>query len=336
MRTETRTWRRRKRLEREGVTAALLLVLPAVATLIIFRVYPLVLAAILSFERWDGITPPQWAGLQNYDALVHDQLLLTGVRNNLLILVVLEASTVFSYLIAVALHARMPGARIFRALFLLPAVLSPYVIGVFWDQILDYQGPLNRILRDVGLPQFALVWLAGQLSSKIWLMAIVVWSVFGIGVVLFLAAFATLDPDLTDAARVDGASPLQAQRHVVLPQVSRVYALWAIVIVITDFTGLTPLIIALTNGGPGNATMEVGLRLYEAAFSDGNYGYASAIGIATLVAVAVIIFALWLLVRLWMARDRVQSLLARAFVHTARGNAAEADIRAVFRSGQRW
>ena len=98
---------------------------------------------------------------------------------------------------------------------------------------------------------------------------------------------------------MDGASPVQTQRHVIVPQMSRIYALWAIVIVITSFTGLTPLIIALTNGGPGNATMEVGLRLYQAAFSDGQYGYASAIGLATLAVVAIVIGVFLAGTRLW-------------------------------------
>ena len=286
-----------------------MLLMPALATLALFRVYPLVLAAILSFQRWDGISPPQWIGVQNYDSLIHDPLLAAGLRNNLIILGVLEASTTFSYAIAVALHSKLPGARIFRALYLLPAVLSPYVIGVFWDQILDYQGPLNRVLRDLGLGGAAIVWLAGPLSSRIWLMIIIVWSVFGIGVVIFLAGLATLDPDLSDAARVDGASSIQAQWHVILPQIARIYGLWAIVIVITDFTGLTPLVIALTNGGPGSSTMEVGLRLYEAAFSDGQYGYASAIGLATVAFVAIVILLILALSRLWVWSQRRPSMV---------------------------
>lgn len=268
---------------------------PALLLLLVFRILPLIDAIVLSFKKWDAVNPPIDVGLANYLQMFKDDSLIVGVRNNLIVVVVLELSTVLSFLIAVLIHDRIPGWRFFRASFLFPAVLSSYVVGIYWSIVLQDNGPLNVFLRDVGLGKLAHLWLQDPLLALVWLMIVVVWGVFGVGVIIFLAALSHLDPELTDAGVVDGANWVQLQRHIVLPQVTTVFGFWALVVLITAFTGLMPLVLALTAGGPGDATKVIEYRLYEVAFLDGRFGYSSAIGIATLAVVIVIVGLFWVI-----------------------------------------
>ena len=120
------------------------------------------------------------------------------------------------------------------------------------------------------------------------MIAIVIWSSFGIGVLIFLSGFASLDQDLADAARVDGASGWQIQRHVVFWQLLPVIEFWAVLLVVLSFTGVFPLIYTLTAGGPGYSTYTVDFDLYKEAFANGRFGYASAMGIALLVLIGAV------------------------------------------------
>jgi ABC-type sugar transport system permease subunit len=108
----------------------------------------------------------------------------------------------------------------------------------------------------------------------------------GIGVLIFLSALSGLDTEQIDAARVDGASPWQIQRHVIFWQMLPVIEFWAILIVILSFTALFPLVYTLTFGR--NGTTVVDFFLYQEAFTGGNLGYASAVGVIMLVVIAAV------------------------------------------------
>jgi ABC-type sugar transport system permease subunit len=118
--------------------------------------------------------------------------------------------------------------------------------------------------------------------------AIIIWSTFGVGVLIFLSALSSLDRELVDAAHVDGASGWQIQRHVVFWQLLPVIEFWAIIIVISSFTAFFPLIYTLTQGGPGFSTYTADFDLYQEAFAGGNLGYASAIGIVLLAVIGIV------------------------------------------------
>jgi ABC-type sugar transport system permease subunit len=117
---------------------------------------------------------------------------------------------------------------------------------------------------------------------------IVIWWTFGIGVLVFLSAFSNLDGELEDAARVDGASRWQIQRHVIFWQMRPVVEFWAIIIVILSFTAFFPLIYTLTNGGPGFKTATVDFHLYQEAFMNGALGYASAVAVALVIIIGLV------------------------------------------------
>ena len=275
-------WRRRRTL-----ATPYLLLLPAIAILVVFLLIPVVEAIRLSFTSWDALSSPEWIGLENFADLLRDERFGRALLHNLMIVAAMPLWILVPWAAAWGLYGGVPGWRFFRAAFFIPAVLSPVVIGVYYGIVLGPAGPLNETLRAVGLGGLAREWLNEPALAMPIVIGILIWSTFGIGVLIFLAGLANVDQEQIDAARVDGASNLQIQRHVVFWELLPVIEFWAVLTAIISFTGVFPLIYALTRGGPGDSTFTVDFYLQQEAFANGNFGYASAIGVALLVIMAI-------------------------------------------------
>ncbi|HET7121577.1 MAG TPA: sugar ABC transporter permease [Solirubrobacterales bacterium] len=265
-----------------------LLLLPAAALLGWLMVYAAANAVQLSFTAWDGFSSPQSVGLENFSDLLHDKHFKEALLHNLAIVAAMPAWIGIPYGIAWALHSEIWGWKVFRFVFFLPVVLSPVVVGVYYGIVLKPNGPLNSLLESVGLGGLTREWLNDPSLTLPVVIAIIIWSTFGIGVLIFLSGLASLDVEQIDAAKVDGASPWQIQRHVVFWQLLPVIEFWVVLIVIASFTAFFPLIYTLTHGGPGYATYTVDFDLYREAFAGGRLGYASAIGVALVIVMAAI------------------------------------------------
>jgi ABC-type sugar transport system permease subunit len=265
-----------------------LLLVPAVALIGWLLVYPAVEAVQLSFTSWDGFTSPVSVGFENFSDIIHDKHFTEALVHNLLILASMPVWIALPYGIAWVLHEKIWGWKFFRLAFFLPVVLSPVVIGVYYGIVLKPSGPLNSLLESIGLGFLAIEWLNSPALTLAVVIAIIIWSTFGVGVMIFLAGFSSLDGEQLDAARVDGASPWQVQRHVVFWQLLPVIEFWAILILIASFTAFFPLIYTLTHGGPGHHTYTIDFDLYQEAFASGRLGYASAIGVVLFLIIAVI------------------------------------------------
>ena len=145
--------------------------------------------------------------------------------------------------------------------------------------ILGLNGPVNTLLGNVGLGGLVRPWLADY-STSLWVVgAIMIWASFGIGALIFTAALGNVDPELVDAATVDGASWLRVQRDVVFWAILPVIEFWTIIVMILVFTSTFGFIFTLTNGGPGYSTTTIDFLIYQEAFDTGRPGYASAIGV---------------------------------------------------------
>jgi ABC-type sugar transport system permease subunit len=276
----------RQRLGRHLVP--LLLLLPAAAILGWLIVYPLGDAVHLSLTGWDGFSAPRWVGLENFQDLLHDKRFKEAVLHNVLILLAMPVWILVPYGIAWGLYARVWGWRFFRFAFFIPVVLSPVVIGIYYGIALKPEGPFNEALRAVGLGGISRAWLNEPDLALPIVILVMIWATFGIGTLLFLSALANLDQETIDAARVDGASPFQVQRHVIFWQLLPVIEFWAVLILILSFTAFFPLIYTLTHGGPGFSTYTVDFDLYQEAFSSGRLGYAAAIGVLMVLIIGVV------------------------------------------------
>jgi len=270
---------------------------PALAILLVFRVWPLVSAFRLSLTRWNGLTQPSYVGLRNYRHLWADQRFRDALLNNIKLLAILPVWVFLPFLIAQALFNKVLGWRFFRIAFFLPAVLSPVVLGIYYGLVLRPDGPLNRGLGAVGLGSGDRDWLNDPRTAFPIMAAILVWSTFGVGVLIFLAGFSNLDQQFLEAAKIDGATWFQAQRYVVFWLMLPVVRFWSVIILIVSFTGVFPLVYALTRGGPGNSTYVVEFDIYQEAFQKSALGYSSTIGIALLVFVVLLLAILTRILR---------------------------------------
>lgn len=271
-----------------SIAIPVLLLLPAVAILGWLMFYPAGDAVHLAFTSWDGFTSPKGVGLENFSELLHDKRFKEALLHNLAIVAAIPVWIGLPYGAAWALHKKVPGWRFFRLAYFLPVVLSPLVIGVYYGIVLRPDGAFNNMLSAVGLGFLSAEWLNDPSLTLIVVIAIIVWSTFGIGVLIFLSGLSSLDTEQIDAARVDGASPWQVQRHVIFWQMLPVIEFWAVLLVIASFTAFFPLIYSLTHGGPGYSTYTVDFDLYQEAFSTGRLGYAAAIGVVLVLVIGAV------------------------------------------------
>lgn len=281
-----RVWRRRRRRE---LRLAATFLLPALVVLIGLRLWPLVESIRLSFTDWDGLSSPHWIGFSNYVDLWHDRHFWQSLLVNGKLVLVIPIFVVLPLIIAALLQSRVAGWSFFRSAFFIPTLLSPAVIGLTFKMMLGEDGPVNRVLTAVGLGSWTRVWLTDPHWALIWLMIIAAWAHIGIGVVIFLSAMGTVDPDLIDAARMDGASWLGVQRNVIFWQILPVIEMWTVLLLIGMLTSFFPLILLLTNGGPSYATTTADLYSYQQAFTNYKDGYASAVSVAIFLVTVVFI-----------------------------------------------
>ena len=273
---------------------------PAILLLLVFRVVPAASAVWHSFTAWDGVSAPRWVGVANFAELLADSVFWTAVRNNLFVVLSVPLWILVSLVLALLIHQETCGWRFFRAAFFLPSVLSPVIIGTLFTALLGYSGPLNRALKLVGLEGAALDWLGNPATALPTLILVILWGIFGHGVIVFLAGLAAVPDEIFEAARLDGATGWTFLWHIVVPSLRHVIEFWGVNLVVWSFTSLFAFVYVMTGGGPGYSTMLVEYRLYLQAFEANRMGYACALGTALFL----MVFGLILLqIRLMAGRD---------------------------------
>lgn len=256
-----------------------LFALPAVALVGTFIAYPLGSLVYHSFTRWDGLSSPVWIGLGNYRTLFSDPLFGTALRNNLLFAISVPVIVFGSLVLAYLIHEEIFGWRVFRSLFFLPAVFSIVVVGILANVTLQDNGPLNTVLRGIGLGFLTSNWLASASGAIPMITVAVIWANFGYTVLIYLAGMSTIDPQLAEAARVDGAGPWRILFRVYVPNMRRVLELALVINTIVAFASMLTYVYTITSGGPGFSTYSTEFLIYNTAFTFDQLGYASAMGV---------------------------------------------------------
>ncbi len=242
----------------------------------IFGLYPMVLSVFLSFTRWKGVGPMEFAGLVNYALIPKDKIFWQSMGNGVIIFLLYVPLMVFLALaLAVILNSgRVKGFRLFRTLIFLPFVTNMVAAGFAFRIMLEKQnGLFNILLGLVGLP--AIPWLESVWWARISLSLLVIWAWLGYNMVIMLAGLQTIPGDLNEAALVDGATPVQAFFRITIP-LMRPVILFAVITSTIGSFGLFAEVTTLTGGGPVNATITPLIRIFNTAFGSYQYGLASA------------------------------------------------------------
>ncbi len=275
----------------------MLFVLPAVVLYVLLLALPITQTFYYSLTRWNGINST-FIGMANYERLFTDPAFFRVLLNNLILLVSIPVAILIPLGVAFLLNEHVTGWRFFRSVYFLPTAISWVVIGIVAVRVFAQRGMLNALLSAVGIP-IRTDMLGGELTAMIAVVITFIWSVFGTNTIIFITGMATLDRDVYEAARVDGASALATLRHITIPLMMRFIQFAFVLTLITGFTALFSLIFVMTQGGPGFGTTTLEFFVYQTAFSQGEFGYAAAVGVVLFV----IVFGISI-IQLRLLRDR--------------------------------
>jgi ABC-type sugar transport system permease subunit len=262
---------------------------PALVMLLAVFGYPIVRLVILSLQRTQA-GELGYVGLENYELLFRDDVFLQAVRNNLKLLLTVPVTVGLALLLAVFLFERILGWRLYRTTLFLPYLLPITAVGLVFSYIFQLSGVLNDFLHAVGLGALAQDWLGSTTLALPTVMFVIIWKEVGFGVVLFLARLMSVEEELFDAARVDGASWWQLQRHVTIPQLATVIEFFTVISVITVLSWVFGYVFVMTSGGPGNATMVTELYVYLMGFRYNQMNLAAAVSVLLLLVTGIFIF----------------------------------------------
>jgi multiple sugar transport system permease protein len=273
----------------EGRRMVTLFVAPALALLLFLSVFPLLWALVLSFTDYSATrdVPARWVGLTNYidlltSATVHQRALTTFIY----VVAAVGLQTVLGFTIAYLISRRMRGRGALTTLFLVPMMLSPVVVGLFWRFMLDTQfGVVNSLLGSIGLDQVE--WLTKRRTALLSLIVVDTWQWTPFIMLIALAGLTAVPAYLYEAASIDRASEWFRFRHITLPLV------WPLLLIAVLFRAieafrLFDLVYILTSGGPGSSTETLSFHVYKVAFLGFDTGVASAYGILMVIVVIIL------------------------------------------------
>jgi raffinose/stachyose/melibiose transport system permease protein len=276
-------------------------VLPLVALLVFVFGYPLLRIFEYSFKAIRGIDGP-WIGLRNYELILSQDLFWESVRHNLFLLLAVPVMVAWSLVVSILLYERLRGWRVYRVLLFLPYILAIPIIAAVMKRMFQFSGPVNEVLRWIGLDFLALDWI-GSSDVALWtVMIMIIWRESALGIILFLARLLSLDESLIEAAKLEGANWWQRAWYVLIPQMKLVIEFYVVVSVITMLSSVFAYVYILGGGrgGPGTSTMIIELYIFNALVR------MSLPGIASAVSVLLFLVSLLLIVPLFAVRRRAR------------------------------
>lgn len=261
-----------------------LFLVPGLLATLLIIVIPFLMNVGASFTQWNGINTPTWIGLANYQKAMGDAVFWASFRNNLAMIVAMTIiPTIVGLLLAALLFDFIADkfgkgvSNFFRAGFYLPQILPVVIAGVVWRWILQPQwGVLNWMLNTVGLDFLTHNWLGDKDTALLSVMGIMVWFQIGYPLVIFMAALQRVDPELSEAAAVDGATWLQRFFYITIHQI-RPEIFVVVLTTLIHSLKIFAQIFVLTRGGPGRATIVPSYFAYQNFFERANVGYGATI-----------------------------------------------------------
>ena len=253
---------------------------PALIVYSLFLLVPFFHSVYLSLCTWDGISKPEFVGLANYRAALSSPDVREALRHAavLIMFYAILTTAVAMVLVGIMGSMRVRGMSGYRALLFLPYIITPVVIGVVWRWLLSPNGPVNGILRAIGLGRFTRAWLADFHWALPSVGLIGTWMLYGLVIVLLLAAVQRIPEELFEAARLDGAGPVREFFAITLPGVRQELVV-VLVLAVTAALRNFDLIYVTTQGGPGTSTQVLPWMVYQHAFQIGDIGLAAAMGV---------------------------------------------------------
>lgn len=268
--------------------AGYLFILPALVGTFIFIIIPIFCSFGLSFTKWDLLNEIKFVGLQNYKDVFTETVLVKILINTFVYAI---STTIFGVTIPLVLayiiNLKIRGSEFFKTAYFLPFVTPMIVIGIIWEWIFDPNiGILNSVLH------LHINWLYDTNFAMPALIIVSVWKLIGYNMVIFLSGFSTLNNDLLEASKIDGANEYETFKYVTVPLLSPTIFFVVIITAISSFQ-VFDLIYVMTQGGPLDSTNVLVYAIYKNAFEYFNVGKASALAYVLFAIILVLTLFQW-------------------------------------------
>lgn len=292
---------RQRRVDWQGQISAYIFLLPALVLFTLFAWFPIVRSILLSFQDIQLGGESTWVGLRNYRNMLLDPAFEAAWRNSFEFAALSVVMGFFvPVLVAILVNEMRIARAFFRLVYFLPTVIPAVIALLVWRELYKIEGGyLNTLMVQLGFARQA--WLQDPGIVKPAILVIMTWGGFGATMLLYLAALQDLPVELYEAAEIDGASISGRIRHITLPHLRPTM----LVLLILQVIGVVQIFIepfVLTQGGPGQATTTPVLKIYEKAFTNFNFGLASAWSVLLIVLLAIFSF-IYLRVSRLMSED---------------------------------
>lgn len=263
-----------------------LFIAPALIFILCFSIYPLIETIYLSFmttKRGDIV----FAGLQNFKRLLSDQYFYTSLKNSLIYLIIqVPIMTLLAILLSMALHNGITKLKgLFRTIYFIPFIVESVAYSLIFVLLFQERGVINFLLSIINISP--VMWLTQTWPARFLIMLIMTWRWTGYNMIIILAGLQSIPNDYYEAATIDGANAFHKFVNITVPMLKPVILFSTILSTIGTLNLFTEPYL-LTNGGPNNSTISLGLYIYRQAFQSINLTYAATISVAILVIVGVL------------------------------------------------
>lgn len=262
---------------------------PAAVLIVIMNFVPMVRAMILSFQTGIGANM-KWAGIFNYQRMFKDTVFMTALKNNFLYLIIqVPVMLILALALASMLNIKdLKFKGLFRTCIFLPCATSLVSYAIVFRTLFGMDGFVNTMLVKIGILDQGINWLANAHTARFVIIIALIWRWTGYNMVFYLSGLQNIDYSVYEAARIDGASPIQSFFKITVPLLKPTILLTTIM----STNGTLQLFdesVNLTNGGPANATITMSHYIYNMSFKyTPNFGYAAAMSYLILILVAIL------------------------------------------------
>lgn len=275
-------------LEKRNEIIAWLFILPALIGTAVFIIIPVICSFSLSFTDWDLLNDIRFVGLDNYKNLISTHLFWKMLTNTFVYAISVSVfGVIIPMVLACLLNNKIRGSEFYKTAYFIPFITPMIVIALVWQWIFDPNiGGINTLLH------LHINWLYDKAYAMPVLVCVSVWKLIGYNMIIFLSGLASINQEVLEASKIDGANSFNTFRYVTVPMISSTIFFVIIITSISSFQ-VFDLIYMMTQGGPENSTMVLVYAIYKYAFEYFDVGQASAIAYVLFAIIFILVLFQW-------------------------------------------
>lgn len=275
-------------IKNNNILTALLFISPALLGIFVFIIIPVICSFSLSFADWDLLNDIHFVGLSNYKAILSEKYFLQVLSNTFIYTIAVSVlGVIIPLILACILNTKIKGAELFKATLFIPYITPMIVVALVWQWIFDPNiGLANQVLST------NLNWLYDKHLAMPVLIFVSVWKLIGYNVIIFLSGLATINQELLESSKIDGANFFQTFKNITIPLLSSTLFFVIVITSISSFQAFD-LIYMMTQGGPENSTNVMVYSIYKYAFQYFEVGKASAVAYILFTIIFFLVLVQW-------------------------------------------